>query len=62
MKATKLYKVEIGYIDGEIGECTNWRSVNVLAKDAAEAIGKPKLNKRMKEYVVAVEVVGTVDE
>lgn len=48
MKDTKLYKVWIGFY-GKGEDCTNWRSVNVLAKDAVEAITKPKINKRDKE-------------
>lgn len=59
MKDTKLYKVEIGVEDRKAGDVQNWRTVNVIAKDAAEAIRKPKLSKR--EYVLAAEIIATVE-
>ena len=58
-KDTKLYKVEIGMLDGKAGDVQNWRSINVLATDAVEAIRKPKLKKH--EYIVAVDVIALVD-
>lgn len=58
MKDTKLYKIELGLLDGD-GDVHNWNSLTVIAKDAPEAIKKTRLHK--DEYVLAVAMVSTVD-
>ena len=58
-KDTKLYKIEIGRVDRKSGDCLNWMSKNVTAKDAPAAIRKIKLFG--SEYVVAVEFIAMVD-
>ena len=59
-KDMKLYKIEIGCVDRKAGDCQNWMSKNVLAKDAASAIKKVKLHG--SEYVVGAEVIAVVNE
>jgi len=58
MKDTKLYRVELGLLDDD-RDAMNWRSSNVVAKDAPEAVKKTRLRKN--EYVVAVALIATID-
>lgn len=59
MKDTKLYRVELGFVDDEGGDSHNWSSKRVIAIDAPTAIKKTRLRKN--EYVIAVEMISTVD-
>jgi 1,2-phenylacetyl-CoA epoxidase PaaB subunit len=60
-RGIKLYHVTTGIVcKGE--DVTNYRSKNVLAKDAEHAIREAKKRFQRGEYAESVSVVGHVDD
>jgi hypothetical protein len=54
----KLYKVTFGLMEKD-DDCSNWRSVNVVAVNAWDAINKVRSEKN--EYTAEVEIIANVD-
>lgn len=58
-KSFKLYNVQVGYVDDEDEEVSNWRQMSVVAGDAAEAIRRARLKKN--EWPESVVMISRID-
>lgn len=55
----KLYRVTFGYATKKEDNGGNWRSVNIVAENAPDAIKRVRSGKN--EYIAEVEIIAAVD-